>query len=152
MGLESSHSCLEYRVDHLYPVPPLSFTLLVYSIGRTTPLPFWWSWLTHKQRVLSKGSSEPWIAVTWTCDQHCVVLTHHHLVLSVFGHRALVQPPCLAITRTISSEWIGAWWPHLELLLDTTSRRLSLLSGYREPSDLGGLESNSPLGLHVNSS
>jgi hypothetical protein len=45
---------------------------------RTNPPPFWWSWMTYIYWVWSKGSSVPWIAVTWTCDWHCVVLTHHH--------------------------------------------------------------------------
>ncbi len=56
----------------------------------------------------------------------------------------MVQPHCLAIMRTIWSVWTQAWWPPLSGLRPplTQSSLSTWLS--QEPSDLSGLNPDSP--------
>ncbi len=61
-----------------------------------------------------------------------------------YTHLAAVQPPFLAITRTFWSEWARAWWPSLELLLATVHVAQPPIWLSQEPSDLSGLDSDSP--------
>jgi hypothetical protein len=58
-----------------------------------------------------------------------------------------VQPPCLAITRTIWPEWTRAWWPPLSCFWLTLTRLSLPIWLSQEPSDMSGINPDSPLAL-----